>query len=100
MARLASINKYNRVVAEEKRMRLARSKWKEVAVDPNVPAAERMHAQEMLTLTRRFSAVRVKRRCEVNGRSRGVYRRFGMCRNVIRKLLMDGMFPGGQKSSW
>jgi len=100
MARLASINKYKRVVAEELHMRAARKKWNEIVVDPNASTEERRHAQDRLGATRRASSVRVKRRCEVNGRSRGVYRRFGMCRNVIRKLLMDGMFPGGQKSSW
>jgi len=100
MARLATINKAERVYQSALKLKKSRDAWKAVLSDPKSTAEEKRHAQEKLGVTRASSMVRVRRRCLVNGRGRGVYRRFGMCRNVIRKLMMDGMFPGGQKSSW
>ena len=46
------------------------------------------------------SPIRVRRRCESCGRSRGVYRKFGLCRMCIRKYAMQGFIPGLRKSSW
>jgi len=46
------------------------------------------------------SSSRVRLRCKVTGRPRGVYRRFGLGRNILRKLAMLGYLPGVRKSSW
>ena len=37
------------------------------------------------------------RRC---GRSRAVYRKFGLCRICLRELAHQGFIPGMTKSSW
>jgi len=47
----------------------------------------------------KFMARRV-RRCTLCGRSRGVYRKFGICRVCFRKLASEGMIPGIKKASW
>ena len=39
-------------------------------------------------------------RCSRCGRSRAVYRKFGVCRNVFRELSVEGKIPGIRKSSW
>ena len=39
-------------------------------------------------------------RCNVCGRSRAVYRRFGICRICFRTLALKGMIPGVTKASW
>ena len=46
------------------------------------------------------SPIRVRRRCQNCGRSRGVFRKFGLCRMCIRKYAMQGFIPGLRKSSW
>ena len=45
-------------------------------------------------------AVRVKKRCQLCGRSRAYLRDFGMCRICFRKLALEGQIPGVTKSSW
>jgi len=44
--------------------------------------------------------VRFCRRCQICGRARAVYRKFGVCRICFRKLASDGMIPGVRKASW
>ena len=49
--------------------------------------------------TPKFASRRV-RRCNLCGRSRGVYRKFGICRVCFRSLASQGMIPGIKKASW
>ncbi|MCS7000412.1 MAG: 30S ribosomal protein S14 [Bacteroidota bacterium] len=51
-------------------------------------------------LPRNSNPVRVRNRCIVTGRGRGVYRRFMLCRNVLRQLALEGKIPGLRKASW
>lgn len=44
--------------------------------------------------------VRAYNRCRVCGRSRGYYRKFGVCRICLRKYALEGKLPGVVKSSW
>lgn len=44
--------------------------------------------------------IRIKRRCQLCGRARAVYRKFGICRICFRNLASDGLIPGVQKASW
>jgi small subunit ribosomal protein S14 len=44
--------------------------------------------------------VRVRNRCNICGRSRGYYRRFGLCRICFREMALRGEIPGVVKSSW
>ena len=62
---------------------------------------ERMEAQVKLQeLPRDASPIRLRARCRISGRPRGVYRKFGLSRNFLRKLGMAGDIPGLRKSSW
>ncbi len=45
-------------------------------------------------------ATRVRRRCELCGRSRGVYRKFRVCRICLRNMAHQGKIPGLKKASW
>lgn len=47
----------------------------------------------------KFSTRKV-RRCEITGRSKGVYRKFRMSRIMLRKLALEGKVPGMRKASW
>ncbi|MEP6754050.1 MAG: type Z 30S ribosomal protein S14 [Chthonomonadales bacterium] len=45
-------------------------------------------------------AVRTYTRCNVCGRSRGVFKKYGLCRICIREMAHKGLIPGITKSSW
>lgn len=51
-------------------------------------------------LPRDSSPARVRNRCELTGRSRGVYQKFGLGRNKLREATMRGDVPGLRKASW
>ena len=39
-------------------------------------------------------------RCQMCGRPRAVYRKFGICRICFRKFADQGLIPGVRKASW
>lgn len=51
-------------------------------------------------LPRNSSSTRVRNRCVLTGRGRGVYEKFGLCRQMFRKLALEGKLPGVKKASW
>ena len=46
------------------------------------------------------SASRQRNRCAITGRSRGVYRKFGLARVKVREVANRGEIPGLGKASW
>ena len=74
---------------------------KEVIHDVNASLEEKMSAQfKLQKLPRNSSASRVRNRCALTGRPRGVYSKFGLGRIKLRELAMQGLIPGLKKSSW
>jgi len=62
---------------------------------------ERMQARfKLQQLPRNASPVRQRNRCVLTGRPRGVFRKFGLCRNKLREIAMRGEVPGMTKASW
>jgi small subunit ribosomal protein S14 len=62
---------------------------------------EKLDAHRKLQQLPRNSAPNRRRnRCWVSGRPRGVYRDFGLSRNVLREWAHEGLLPGVVKSSW
>ncbi len=51
-------------------------------------------------LPRNSLPTRVRSRCLITGRGKGVYRKFGLCRNMFRLLALEGKIPGMRKASW
>lgn len=51
-------------------------------------------------LPRNSSPSRVRNRCSLTGRGRGVYSKYGICRNVLRDMALEGKIPGLRKASW
>jgi small subunit ribosomal protein S14 len=101
MAKQALINR------EEKRRRMvkkyAAKRAELIAVIDDVKRSdeERMTAREkMQALPRDASPTRLRNRCSLTGRPRGVFRKFGLCRNMIREIAMKGEIPGVIKASW
>ena len=46
------------------------------------------------------SYVRVHDMCIFTGKSRGLVKPFGVCRNVFRQMSLYNMIPGIKKASW
>lgn len=62
---------------------------------------ERMAARlKLQQLPRNASPSRQRNRCALTGRPRGVFRKFGLCRNKLREVVMRGEVPGMTKASW
>jgi small subunit ribosomal protein S14 len=55
---------------------------------------------KLQALPRNASPVRLRNRCALTGRPRGVYRKFGLGRNKLRDIAMRGEIPGMTKASW
>jgi small subunit ribosomal protein S14 len=69
--------------------------------NPKSSYEDKMEAQTKLQkLPRDASPVRQRNRCELTGRPRGVYRKFGLGRNKLREATMRGDVPGLRKASW
>lgn len=101
MARLSA------VVKNKKREKLAQKYGPKAAVlrakaiDPKLSDEERDAARlKLQDLPRNGNPNRVRNRCELTGRSRGVYRDFKLCRNKFRELANNGLIPGVTKASW
>ena len=69
--------------------------------DPNVSIEEKLQVQEAFAkLPRNSCSTRLNRRCEISGRSRSYYKKFGISRIALRELALRGQLPGMRKSSW
>ena len=69
--------------------------------DQSLTNEERLMARlKLAELPRNSSPTRVRNRCQLSGRPRGYYRKFGMSRIALRKLASCGKVPGVVKSSW
>ena len=56
--------------------------------------------RQIQQLPRNSAPSRRRNRCWVTGRPRGVYKDFGLSRNVLREWAHQGLLPGVVKSSW
>ena len=94
----------NREIKREKlakKYAAKRDALKKTISSPTASYDEKQAAQEKLQkLPRDSSPSRQRNRCELSGRPRGVYRKFGLCRNKLREATMRGDVPGLRKASW
>jgi len=92
---------------EKKRARLAakyatkRADLKAIIEDTSKSEDERYEARLALQqLPRNANPTRQRNRCELTGRPRGTFRKFGLARNKIREIAFRGEIPGVTKASW
>ncbi|MBN8999732.1 MAG: 30S ribosomal protein S14 [Rhizobiales bacterium] len=101
MAKKSSIEKNERRRKLAKQYSARRVKLKAIADDESRPLEERFQARlKLAELPRNSSPTRIRNRCEVTGRPRGVYRKLKMSRIALRELGSLGLIPGLVKSSW
>tara|TARA_B100000745_G_scaffold170364_1_gene111582 strand:- start:202 stop:507 length:306 start_codon:yes stop_codon:yes gene_type:complete len=101
MAKQSSIQKNLNRINIVKKFDEKRQSLKKQIMKKNLSIEERFKIQSKLNeLPRDSSKIRVRNRCKLTGRTRGVYRKFGLSRIKIRELSMSGALPGVVKSSW
>ena len=101
MAKLSSVQKNLFRQKLIKKFKTKRDNLKSKIKDKNISLEERISYQNKLNdLPRNGSGIRYRNRCEVTGRPRGNYRKFGLSRIKLRELSMSGDLPGVVKSSW
>ena len=77
------------------------AEFKGIANDAKKSDEERYAARlELQRLPRNAYPTRQRNRCELTGRPRGTYRKFGLARNKLREAIMRGEVPGVVKASW
>jgi small subunit ribosomal protein S14 len=99
--------KLSQVLRDQKREKLIakyadrraelRAKMKDPDLDPDEKAVV-MAKLDSLPLN--SCPTRLTRRCFLTGRSKAVYRKFGLSRIALRDLALRGDLPGVTKSSW
>jgi len=99
--------KTNMLMREKHRLKVAkkyaarRAELKELIRNPKTGPEERSAAQaELQQQPRDAAATRQRNRCSITGRSRGVYRKFGLARTKLREAASRGEIPGLSKASW
>ena len=101
MAKQSSIQKNLKRKNIVKKFNNKRQGLKEKIMKKDLTIEERFKMQSKINeLPRDSSKIRVRNRCKLTGRTRGVYRKFGLSRIKIRELSMSGALPGVAKSSW
>ena len=101
MAKLSSIKKnlFRQKLVEKYKSK--RESLKSKIKNKNISLEERISYQNKLNdLPRNGSAIRHRNRCEITGRPRGNYRKFGLSRISLRELATKGKVPGLKKASW
>ena len=99
--------KTSMIMREKRREKLVkqhaakRAQLKEAIRSPKSTDSEREQAVAKLqAMPRDASPSRGRKRCAITGRSRGVYRKFGLGRQKLREATMRGDVPGLGKASW
>ena len=101
MAKLATINREQKrrdLVAKYAKKRAALE-----AIIADSSAGEEAHAEaraKLQAFPRNANPTRLRNRCQLTGRPRGVFRKFGLGRGKLREFVMQGEVPGMVKASW
>jgi len=101
MAKTSVVNRDKKRRQMVKKYAARRKELLEIAGNQKLSTEERYAAREKLQkLPRDASPVRLRNRCALTGRPRGVYRKFGIARGKLRILALHGEIPGVIKASW
>jgi len=101
---MAKLSIVNRDLKRRKTVKLyaeKRASILKIIGDANATDEEKSEARISLQkLPRDSSPVRLRNRCSLTGRPRGVYSKFGLGRCKLRDIAMSGNIPGITKASW
>ena len=89
----------NRYVVRKNEMQLIL--LRALSKDKRLPLTQRLvFRMQMLDLSKRSFSTRLKNRCLISGRGRGVLRDFKMSRLQVRDMGFRGLLYGIRKASW
>jgi len=101
MAKTALVNREQKRRETVKKFAAKRGELLEMIRNQRLSPEERYEAQlKLQKLPRNASPVRLRNRCKLTGRPRGVFRKFGLARGKLREIAMRGEIPGVIKASW
>jgi len=101
MAKTSIVEREKKRALLIKKYAAKRVKLKAMMNDMSLSVEERMKAMSALqALPRNANPTRKRNRCRLTGRPRGVYRKFGLARSMLRIHAMKGDIPGLVKASW
>ena len=101
MAKKSTVNRNKKRIALNLKFASKRNELKKIVMNKKISLEERFKAQMKLSkLPKNSSKIRIKNRCEITGRSHGVYRKLKISRITLRQLALEGKVPGMVKSSW
>lgn len=101
---MAKLSIVNRDLKRRKTVKLyaeKRANILKILADAKATDEEKIDARISLQkLPRDSSPVRLRNRCSLTGRPRGVYSKFALGRCKLRDIAMSGNIPGITKASW
>jgi small subunit ribosomal protein S14 len=101
MAKTAVINREQKRRDMVKKFAAKRAALLAIVTNMSLSEEERFAARQKLqALPRDSSPVRLRNRCSLTGRPRGVFSKFGLGRTKLREYAMRGEIPGVVKASW
>ncbi len=101
MAKTAIVNRNIKRMKLVKKFSVQRANLKKIISDLSLAEDERMIARiKLQKLPKDSCSVRLRNRCLLTGRPRGVFSKFGLGRIKLRDIAMSGKIPGIIKASW
>ena len=101
MARQSIVNREQKRRNTVQKFAAKRAELKSVLSSSSASEEEKAQAREKLQkLPRDASPVRLRNRCALTGRPRGVFKKFGLARGKLREIALRGEIPGVIKASW
>ena len=101
MAKLAVINRQYKRVKLVAKYAKRREALIGIIENSKMSDEDRFAARlKLQQLPRNANPTRLRNRCSLTGRPRGVFSKFGLGRNKLREYAMRGEIPGIVKASW
>lgn len=101
MAKTSLIEREKKRTALVKKYAARRAELIAIIEDQSRSEEDRYQARlKLQQLPRNANPTRLRNRCEMTGRPRGTFRKFGLARNKLREIAMRGEVPGMTKASW
>ena len=101
MAKTSKIAKNNKRKILIERYAERRAELITIIKDPEASYEDKREAYAKIAkMPRDASATRYRNRCNVSGRPRAYFRKFGLSRIALRDMAHRGELPGIRKASW
>ena len=101
MAKKSKIVREKKILKNIQKYAKKRSDLKAIIYNPKTTIEERDIAVSKLdNLPKSSSRIRLRNRCFITGRPRGIIRRFKLSRLSFREMALNGEIPGVTKASW